>query len=225
MKKIGDLLRPNILIILGAIMFLVYLNFLSFGEASGGLLAIGIIGIIFAVYYLAIGILGIIVGDKFSAMLSKIFDIISACLFPVFMFIVMLINIILVGGNGLLPTGWIVLIFGMIGSLALAAMFPIAKFVNKPVVAKFANLFAAIFGLILLLHLLYSQQSLVIDGTPITLGGIDLLMLVIYISFMVFLFGALNKAEEPKEEKKEEPKEEVEEQPQEQPQEAEEAAQ
>ena len=215
MKKVTDFLRPNILIILGAIMFLVYLNFLSFGDASGGLLAIGIIGIIFAVYYLAIGILGIIVGDKFSAMLSKIFDIISACLFPVFMFIVMLINIILVGGNGLLPTGWIVLIFGMIGSLALAAMFPVAKFVNKPVVVKFASLFAAIFGLILLLHLLYSQQSLVIDGSPITLGGIDLLMLVIYISFMVFLFGALNKAEEPaKEEAKEEPKDEPKEEPQ-----------
>ena len=139
------------------------------------------------------------------------------------MFVVFLINVIY-GRDGLLPTGWIILILSMIGSLALPAFYIVAKLVNKGIMFKFAYLFAAIFGLILLLNVLYGQQGFIRDGTPNTLGGIDLMMLVIYVAYLSYLFGSLGKVEEPKavEEKKEEPKQEeapAEEKAEEQPEE------
>jgi len=203
MKKVTDFIKPNILIIFGALLLLTYLNFLSL---QGAYLAIGIIGVISASYYLAIGILELLLQNKLP---RKIFDIISACLFPIFMFVIFLINIIN-GADNLLPTGWIILILSMIGSITMPAFYIVGKLVNKGFLLRMAYLFAAIFALILLLNVLYGQQGFIQNGAPNTLGAIDLMMLVIYVAFISYLFGSLGKAEEPQkvEEKAEEPKEE-----------------
>ena len=199
MKKVTDFLKPNILIVFGALLLLFFLNYLQYG---GGTLAIGIIAVIMSVYYLAIGILGIIVGDKLP---KKIFDIISVVFFPVFMFVLFLIQTIQAAqiDNFMGPTAWIIAILSMIASLALPVIYLLAKLMDKGPLSKFAYLFAAIFVLVLLLNVLFNVR-----GDSVVLGNIDMILVAIYASYIFFLFSCLGNAEEaPKavEEKKEEP--------------------
>ena len=209
MKKVTDFLKPNILIILGALLFLFFMNYLSL---QGGGLAIGIYAVVMSAYYLTIGILGVIIGSKFSPMLRKVFEVISVCLFAVFMFTALLIGTInaaqIDGYMG--PTAWIIAVLSMIASLALAVIYPLAKFMNKKGLVNFAYLFSAIFALVLLLDILFDGR-----GDAINLGGINIILTVIYAVFTFYLFNSIEKVEEaPKEvaapkEEKEEPKEEA----------------
>ena len=113
MKKIGDFLKPNMFIIFGALLLLYFLNYLSLNGAS---LAIGIFAVILSTYYLVVGILGILIGNKFSLQLKKIFEVLSVSLFGAFMFIYFLLTTI--NGaqiNGLMgPTAWIVQILSIL---------------------------------------------------------------------------------------------------------------
>ena len=191
MKKITDLLKPNLLIIFGALLFLVYLNWLS---ATDEALALGIIAVVFSAYYLTIGILGIIIGNKFSPMLRKIFDVISACLFPLFMFtyfLIMVIDINQVMG----PTAWIISILSMVASLAVVTFVIISKFVNKPIMLRFAYLSAAIFALALLLNILFDAI-----GNTTALGDISIVLVALYALFVICLFNIISKVDEPKKE-------------------------
>ena len=205
MKKVTDFLKPNILIILGALIFLYFMNWLSY---QGGGLAIGIIAVICAAYYLAIGILSIVIGNKFSPMVKKVFDVISIDLFAVFMFVYFLIFTIegakIDGYMG--PTAWIIAILSMIAALALAVIYALARFLNKGVLLRFAYLFSAIFALVLLLNLLFANS-----GDAKNLGQIDVILTVIDIAFVFYLFNSLGSAESiPAPAKKEEqPKEEA----------------
>ena len=61
MKKLQDIIRPFLAIILGALLFLVYLNYL---QLQGATLAVGIIAVIFSAFYVALGILNIVLGNK-----------------------------------------------------------------------------------------------------------------------------------------------------------------
>lgn len=202
MKKVTDFLKPNILIVFGALLLLFFLNYLQYG---GGTLAIGIIAVIMSVYYLAIGILGIIVGDKLP---KKIFDIISICFFPVFMFILFLIQTIQAAqiNNYMGPTAWIIAILSMIAALALPAIYLLARLMNKGPLMRFAYLFAAIFVLALLLSILFNAR-----GDSVVLGNINMILVAIYASYTFFLFsclGAIEEAPKAVEEKKEEPQQE-----------------
>ena len=206
MKKVTDFLRPNILIIFGALLFLFFLNYLSGKDAT---LAIGIIATIMAVYYLAIGILGLFLGDKLP---RKVFEVVSVCFFAVFMFTYFLIAMInaaqIDGFMG--PTAWIIAILSLIASLALAAIYPVARFVRNKTVLSLAYLFAAIFTLALLLNILFTPR-----GNSTVLGNLDLILVAIYAVFTFYLFGTLGQPEEaPAAPKKEEKKKEV---PQEEP--------
>ena len=209
MKKIGDFLKPNILIIFGALLLLYFLNYLSLDGAG---LAIGIIAVVLSAYYLAIGILGIFVGNKFTPQLKKIFEVISVSLFGIFMFVFFLLTTI--NGaqiNGLMgPTAWTIEILSMVAALAMVAVYIIARFANKDVLMRFAVLFAAIFALALLLNVLFD-----ITGNSRVLGNVDILLVAIYAIFVFYLFNTLtNKPEaneeaaKEDEEKKEEPQQE-----------------
>ena len=202
MKKVTDFLKPNILIVFGALLLLFFLNYLQY---TGGTLAIGIIAVIMSVYYLTIGILSIIVGDKLP---KKVLDLISVMFFPVFMFILFLIQTIQAAqiDNFMGPTAWIIAILSMIASLALPAIYLISKLMNKGPLARFAYLFAAIFVLALLLSILFNAR-----GDSVVLGNINMILVAIYASYVFFLFSCLGAPEEaPKavEEKKEEPAQE-----------------
>ena len=197
MKKIGDFLKPNILIIFGALLLLNFLNYLSLNGAG---LAIGIIAVILSAYYLAVGILGILIGNKFSPQLKKIFEVLSVSLFGVFMFIYFLLTTI--NGaqiNGLMgPTAWTVQILSMAAALGFVVVYIIARLVNKDALMRFAYLFSAIFTLALLLNILFD-----ISGNSRVLGNVDILLVAIYAIFTFYLFSTLTNKAESKEEHEE----------------------
>lgn len=206
MKKVTDFLKPNILIIFGALLLLYFLNFLGY---SGAALAIGIIAVILSAYYLAIGIVEILVGNKLPPIARKALEVVNVVSFAVFMFTYFLIVVINTADN-MGPTAWVISILSMIAALALAGFYPVAKFVNKPIVMRLAFLFSAIFVLALLLNILFDAV-----GNSIVLGNVDLLLLAIYAVFTFYLFKSLdNKGEAaPAEDKQEPVKEEKEEEP------------
>ena len=189
MKKLTDFLKPNILIILGALLFLYYMNWLS---NRGAGLAIGIVAVICAIYYIAIGVLEIIVGNKFSPQLKKIFELISVSLFAIFMFLFFLLSAVQGAKieNYMGPTAWIIAILSMVASLALVAIYAISKFVEKPIMVRFAMFFSAIFALALLLNILFNGR-----GNPVVLGNIDVILTVIYVAFSFYLFNSFHKEE------------------------------
>ena len=189
MKKLTDFLKPNILIILGALLFLYYMNWLS-NQGAG--LAIGIVAVICAIYYIAIGVLEIIVGNKFSPQLKKILELISVSLFAIFMFLFFLLSAVQGAKieNYMGPTAWIIAILSMVASLALVAIYAISKFVEKPIMVRFAMFFSAIFALALLLNILFNGR-----GNPVVLGNIDVILTVIYVAFSFYLFNSFHKEE------------------------------
>ena len=197
MKKIGDFLKPNMFIIFCALLLLYFLNYLSLNGAS---LAIGIFAVILSTYYLVSGILGILIGNKFSPQLKKIFEVLSVSLFGAFMFIYFLLTTI--NGaqiNGLMgPTAWIVQILSMAAALGLAVVYTIARLVNIDALMRFAYLFSAIFALALLLNILFD-----ISGNSRLLGNVDILLIVIYVIFTFYLFSTLTNKAESKEESQE----------------------
>ena len=190
MKRIGDFLKPNILIIFGALLLLYFLNYLSL---NGTGLAIGIFAVVLSAYYLAIGILGIFVGNKFSPQLKKIFEVISVSLFGIFMFVFFLLTTI--NGakiDGLMgPTAWTIQILSMVAALAMVIIYILARLTNKDVLMRFAFLFSAIFVLALLLNILFD-----ISGASTVLGNVDILLVAIYAIFTFYLFNTLSNKEE-----------------------------
>ena len=82
MKKISEIIKPFLSIIFGALLLLIYVNWLSSDDS--GTLFLGIFGVILSVYYLTYGIMDIIIGDKLP---KKIFNIFTISLYPIFMFI------------------------------------------------------------------------------------------------------------------------------------------
>jgi hypothetical protein len=152
------------------------------------------------------GILNVLLGDKLPQSLKKVFDISSVALFPLFIFSYYLIAI--VKWNDLFgPNGWIITILSLVGSLAAAVLLIISNFINGNAVKKLTTLFAMIFVLILIIDLLFS-----IAGNSIVLGNLDVLLLVIYVTYtnvlIPYAFG--NKAFDSKDDSEDETKEEIE---------------
>ena len=230
MKKAFSFLKSNILLFIGALLFLLFLNYLVVGGAT---LAIGIIGVLTAAYYITIGLLGIFIGDKLNALTRKIFEIVAVCLFAFLMFMSSTVSVISMIQRStdpqfpqtFGPTGWFVEIFALLSSLALLGFYPFARLFKAPTLKKLAYLFAALFALGLLLNMLFDIQ-----GFAINLGNIPFVYLALDLLFLFYLFETLGDTkEEPKaipqkapakEEKKEEKAEEpapIEEAPAEEP--------
>ena len=213
MKKVLELIKPFLLIILGALLLLVYLNNLQGQDAA---LAMGIVGLIIAVYYLGLGIVRMILGDKLPKLLAQILDLVAVAIFPVFLFVGYLINVIELH-DYFGPTGWVIIILSMIAALGLAGMYVVAFFLKGKLFCRIAQLCGMAFIMVLLLNLAFN-----IDGTLNTLGNIPLVLVAIYLCYSIMLFRALGElggaAAEPAP-AKEEPKEEkpAEEQPEEKP--------
>ena len=178
MKKIGDLIKPYVSVVFGALLLLYYLNWLT-GEGSR--LAIGIIALMVSIFYIAYGVLGSVLGEKFP----KVFGTVAIALFPFFMFLVYIINMAS-GVNNIGPTGWIILILSFAGSSAFCGLYIISSFVKVPVLRRLAFLFAAIFGLVLLSDIVFDGA-----GDPIVLGMIDILLVVIYGLYAFMMFSSL----------------------------------
>ena len=186
MKKIADYLKPNILIIFGALLFIYYLNYLAYGGAA---LAIGISAIIISAYYLTVGILLVMIGNKLSPKAKKMFNLLSVSLFAVFMFIKFLL-LTINAASAMGPTAWTIKILSMAASLALIVIYIVSKFSAESFAYRFAHLFSLIFVLVLLLDILFD-----LGGNSKTLGDIDVLLVVIYGFYSFYLFASFEKTE------------------------------
>ena len=190
MKKVTDILRPNLLIIFGAILLLYFLNWLSHGRA--GDVAVGGYAIAVSGAFIAVGVLGIVLGDKLNQMTKNIFDVACVSLFGTFMFVYFLTRTI-DWSSVMGPTGWIIKILSMVASLALIGLYVPSKFAKQPALVRFAYLFSAIFCLALLLDILFLNS-----GEANALGGVDIILLVAYGLFATYLFNSFAKEEAPK---------------------------
>lgn len=187
MKKLTDRLKPNVLIILGALMFIYFLNCLS---GRGTVLALGIGAIIVSAYYLIVGVSLVVSGDKISPKVRKILGLISVTLFAAFMFVCLLLAIIN-AADIMGPTAWVINVFSMVASLALIVVFIVSEFSAEPSVLRFTYLSSLIFVITLLLNILFDAV-----GNSVTLGSIDVLLVVIYALYSFYLFGSIEKSEE-----------------------------
>ncbi|MCR4911873.1 MAG: hypothetical protein K5925_05050 [Bacilli bacterium] len=216
MKKVYDIIKPFISIIFGALLFLIYLN--SLDSQNGYFLALGILGVIFACYYIATGIIGLIVGSKLPARFKMVLEILSVDIFTLFMFLrflFVLINYYDLYG----PTAWTISIISMIASLAISGFYVVARLVNKNVLYRIASMFASIFVLALLLDLVFDLR-----GNSVGLGEISVINLVLYALFAAILLSSVmpmqqqeqpapQQAAEPEPEPEAEPEEAKEEEP------------
>ena len=199
MKKLTDFFKPNVLIIFGALLFIYFLNYLSYGGAGT---ALGIIAIVMAAYYLFVGIVSVLMNNKFTAQAQKLIEVISVSFFVLFMFVdYLLVTINVATAMG--PTAWTIKILSMIASLAFVAFYCFDKFMSKPLLSRLSYLFALIFVLSLLLDLLFG-----VGGDSRALGDIDVLLVVIYGVYAYYLFNSIQRlTEEPKTKETEETKE------------------
>ena len=183
MKKINEFVKPYIAIVFGALLLLFYLNWLS---GSGATLALGIVAIVMAAYYLASGILAIILGEKLGK-IGKVFNIVSICFFPAFMFAFFLVAIIN-GSQVMGPAGWFINILSLTGSIVFVGFYIVSRFVNVKIIQRLTLLFGAVFLLALLINVLFDYV-----GDPNSLGEINIISLVIYILYSYLLISS-NKA-------------------------------
>ena len=184
MKKFSEILKPFYSIIFGALLLLFYLNWLS---AGGSALALGIIALIFAIYYIGVGIVTVVCGGSLSAALLKIFDTVSVVLFPLFMFVYFLITVIN-GADFLGPNGWVIVILSMIASLALVTVYSIVGFLNMGDLKNIAQLLSFVFILALLLDILFSAT-----GDAVVLGNVNVVQFAIYLVFSAMLLSSVAK--------------------------------
>ena len=175
------------MIIFGALLLLFYMNYIN-ANLAGGYIALGVIGVVIAAYYLTIGILNLIIGNK----LGKVFDILNVDLFAVLMFTQFLIITIYAADN-MGATAWVIKILSMIAALTLAAFFIVSKLTNAPIIKRLTLLFAGVFALAMLLDILFDDR-----GFGEILGNINMISLAIYIMFANILFSNVLKEDAPK---------------------------
>lgn len=89
MKKFHELLKPYLSIIFGALLFLMFFNYLSTG---GSALAIGIIAVVLAAYFLVIGIIGVCLGAKLEKGTKGSLEVIGVSLSALFFGVVFLLG-------------------------------------------------------------------------------------------------------------------------------------
>ena len=211
MKKIKELLKPFIFIIFGALLFLCYFNGLG-SEGAG--LAISIIAIILAAYFLTVGILSVVLGDKLGKA-KGLLNLIGVATYPILFGVIELITLInLAQVDGYLgPTAWTISILTIAAAFGLGGLLFVSYFVRSKGLHRVTFLFGAIFVLALLLEILLGM-----DGTPATIGQVVILEVVLYACYVSMLFEVLSSLKENKEPKKAEEKKE-EEKPAEEPKE------
>ena len=196
MKKFYEKVKPFFLVILGALILLTYLPCI---RGEGSVLALGIISIVVATFYVGYGIVVLLIGDKIPALVKKILDILVVGLFPAFVFTGILMDTIGLYEN-YTPTGWIIAILGMIAALGIVVVYAVAAFVKNNILSKLVSIFALTFVLALLMNVLFDAI-----GLPVVLGNITIVVLVIYAVYTAILFSAIGGLESGEQSK--EPKE------------------
>lgn len=191
MKKIGSLIKSYVAIILGTLLLLNFMNYFALG---GGYIAIGVIAMILAAFFIGVGLITALFNDKISEKGMKLLSIIGMVSFPAFLFTGELIGIIDSAPN--LPTAWVIEIISLIASIMLALAYLFASLSPSKALNTFVKLAAGIFVLSFILNILFQ------NGIPADIGDIPLVMTAIYGCFLYMLFqsiGGLEISEDNKE--------------------------
>jgi len=187
MKRLHEIIRPFLAIILGALIFLMDLNDL---QGQNEVLAYGIIGVVAAALYVAIGIIGLTLNNRLPGSAKRAFEIVSVVTFPILMFVYFLLSTIAAARAEILgPNGWFLAILKMTASICFAIVFLVAGLVKERHLNKLALLLASVFVLALLLEVLFD-----ILGNAIGLGGIIVVEVVVYFIYGNILFNSLPNA-------------------------------
>ena len=192
MNKVIELIKPYLSIVFCFLLFLYYFNYLQY---SGILLAIGIIAVFISLYYLVHGILNLFLNDTIKGG-KDILNLVSLSLFPLFIFfhlIVLIVN----NSNIFGPTSWVIVIFGLLTSLAFPVFAIIAHFVKNKTLSKLSYLFNFLFFLGLLLSTFFN-----LSGNAIRLGDLDFIYTLIILCFFflsveVLVEKPMEKSEKP----------------------------
>lgn len=195
MKKIHSVARPFLALIFGSLLLLLDLNGL---QSTGAGLALAIIGIIFAIYYLVAGLLGLIVNEKMPQKGRQTLEVIAVSLFPVYLFVGTLM-IVIANAQTMGPTGWIINILSLAAFLMFVIFYLLGIFVDNKVIKKLVFLFAAIMGLAFILSFVFD-----INGNQVIIGNLPIASLAMYAVYGNILIGGVmrlgkdeQKAEEP----------------------------
>ena len=185
MKRISSLIKSYLAIILGALLLLTYMNALAGG---GAVLAIGIIAMVLATFFIISGMLSVLMGDKLGEKVKNAFTVIGMVSYPAFLFTTGLIGLIddLVNNVVIGPTGWVITIILLAASLLLAVIYLITKLAPSQALVRLTQLFAGIFALALLLTVLFNG-----NGVPTDIGDITFVEIAIDLSFLYMLFQSL----------------------------------
>ncbi len=187
MKKVVDLVRPLIALVLGVLMFLFYLNYYVKSNVPGTTLALGIIGLVIACWFIFVGVMGV-AWPRMPAGLKKVFNIISIVSFAIFVFVELFIEVIQ-NYAAMGTSSWIVYILAMVAALGLCVIYIVSRFVKGDAMAKVASLFGLIFVIALISKLLFPANSAV----PVTLANIPVVPAMMYIIYCSLLFNSLGK--------------------------------
>ena len=187
MKKLLELIKPLLLIIFGALMFLIYLDQID-PQADAKYLMIGIFGTVFAVYYITIGVINVTIGNRLEKNAKNVFDMLNVGLFA-FLFLYETIVNITDYVDGMSGSGWIINIGSILAALCLIVFTILSKTSNKEALDRVALLFAALFATAMLLRIIFTPV-----GGSMPLLGMTLTSVALYTMFVFVLFGALKPA-------------------------------
>lgn len=176
MKQFSSIIKSFLPTVIGAFMLLLYMNLLG---GQGAALALGIIGVIVAAYYLVSGILLALAPEGNIRVILQRGNVI---VLPTFMFVYFLM-VLIQTAQGLGPTGWVISIFSLVASIGFAIFVLFSWLAKSEPVNKVTNLMGVLFLLSLVLTLFFN-----IDGTPAAFGDIELPSTVMYVLYGVLLF-------------------------------------
>lgn len=181
MKKINEGFKPFFPIVFGTLLLFTYLNFL---QGDGGTLALGIISLIFAIYYIGVGVLLIIAKEKLAKH-EKLLNTIGIVLYPVFLFVYYLV-IIIQGGDFIEVVGWILAITMLVATLGTAIFVLVANFSKNDALKKVAQLCGSLLAVMILVTLLFNEQ-----GDVIAIGQIVPVVVALKCIYCMMLYGEL----------------------------------
>lgn len=183
MIKFYEKIRPFLLFVLGALVFLTFINLITDPEEAGPF-TLAILAIVVSLFYEAFGAISLILGEKIPHFIRKILDVVAIGLFPAFMFAYFLVNMIIYR-DVLGPAGWIISISSLIASILVIVAYALATFLKIKIIARLGQMFASIFVLSLLVNILFD-----VTGGPAAGGAILLPLLVMYIAYSALLLFA-----------------------------------
>ena len=148
---------------------------------------------VLAAYFLVVGILSIAIGDKLSLKARNLLNLFGVAGFSTFMGVYFLIDLINRAkaakgdfGTPVGPAGWTIAILSIAASFGLLLLLVMAFVAKSKEITRFSFLFGAIFVLALLLDVLTN------GGSPVALGDVVVLQVVLYGAFVGILFNVLS---------------------------------